>query len=62
MLSYSCQAVIVYLAYKSIQQESSLHHGPALASDGVFVRVVVSLVCTLGFWMLASLMMVCTCG
>ncbi|KAL4401441.1 Chitin synthase 4 [Malassezia pachydermatis] len=47
---------VIYLAYWSVQKEVSTKSGIALVADGVFIRVVISLLSTFGFWLISSLL------
>lgn len=49
---------VVFLAYWSIKTELEDHHDLEIFSDGVFVRIVISVLSTYGIWLLASLMFV----
>ena len=47
---------VVFLAYWSIKKEVVHHKNAEILTDGVFVRIVISVLSTYGIWLLASLM------
>lgn len=50
---------VVFLAYWGITHELESHDDVSILKDGVFVRIVISVISTYGVWLLASLLFVC---
>ena len=50
--------IVIYLAYVSVRKEVDNNQGIHIIADGVFIRIVVSVLSTFGIWLISSILFV----
>lgn len=58
LLMMYMMVIVVYLAYVSVKKEVNTNNGIQIIADGVFIRIVVSLLSTFGIWLISSILFV----
>lgn len=58
LLMLYMMVIVVYLAFVSVQKEVTSKQGLEIVVDGVFIRIVVSVLSTFGIWLISALLFV----
>lgn len=58
LLMLYMMVIVIYLAYVSVRKEVDNNQGIHIIADGVFIRIVVSVLSTFGIWLISSILFV----